>query len=316
MFRVRHVTGYDYADPVELAAHVVHLRPRTLPYQRVQSFTLHAEPVPERVAERQDHFGNPVAWLFLSGVHQALRISTDALVDVQARSVPDPMATLPWEQAAALAVASDAAEFVFPSPRVPILAEARHWAAPSFPPGRTVLDGSLDLMHRIAREFRFQPGATTVSTTVAKVLELRAGVCQDFAHAMIAGLRALGLPARYVSGYLRTRPPPGQARLVGADQSHAWVGCWLGPEHGWIDLDPTNAMVVQDGHVVLGWGRDYSDVSPVRGVLLGGGEHTLHVSVDIEPVEHQARLGSRHETGLDLAHSRWAGADIVHDHGA
>lgn len=285
--RVRHVTEYEYADPVELAAHLAHLRPRILPYQDVLSFKLQVEPAPERVVEGRDHFGNPVAWLFLSGMHQLLRVSTDGMVEVRARPVPDPGTTLAWEHVAGLARASDAAEFAFPSPRVPILPSAQAWAAPSFPPGRPVLAGLLDLMHRISDDFRFDPEVTTVSTTVDRVLELRAGVCQDFAHVMIAGLRTLGLPARYVSGYLRTRPPPGQARLVGADQSHAWVGCWLGPALGWVDLDPTNAMVVGDGHVVLGWGRDYSDVSPVRGVLLGGGEHTLHVSVDIEPAEDE-----------------------------
>lgn len=285
--RVRHVTAYEYEDPVELAAHMVHLRPRTLPFQAVRSYALDVQPRPERVVEGQDHFGNPIAWVFLSGAHGELRVSTDSAVDVSPRPAPDPSATPAWEHVAGQAPASEAAEFVFPSPRVPLLPAAGEWAAPSFPPGRPVLDGLLDLMHRIADGFRFDPEVTTVSTTVAKVLELRAGVCQDFAHVMIAGLRALGLPARYVSGYLRTRPPPGQPRLVGADQSHAWVGAWLGPAHGWVDLDPTNALVVGDGHVVLGWGRDYSDVSPVRGVLLGGGDHTLHVSVDIEPLEGQ-----------------------------
>jgi transglutaminase-like putative cysteine protease len=154
----------------------------------------------------------------------------------------------------------------------------------SFPAGRPVLAGLLDLTARIRGDFTFRPGVTTIATPVAKVLRQRAGVCQDFTHVMIAGLRALGLPARYVSGYIRTRPPPGRAARRGADQSHAWVGAWLGPEHGWIDLDPTNDLVVQDEHVVLGWGRDYGDVSPVRGVLLGGGTHKLSVSVDLEAV--------------------------------
>ena len=141
----------------------------------------------------------------------------------------------------------------------------------------------LDLCGRINREFAFRPGVTTVNTSVADVLAGRAGVCQDFTHLMIAGLRAHGLPARYVSGYLRTKPPPGQAPRRGADQSHAWVGCWLGPEHGWVDLDPTNNLVVGDEHVVLAWGRDYGDISPVRGVILGGGAHTVTVGVDLAP---------------------------------
>ena len=289
VLRVRHLTEYAYADPVELGAHVVHLRPRELPYQRVRRFHLHARPIPSRVAWGTDHFGNAVGWVFLSGVHDALCLEAESEVVVTPRPVPNPRMTMPWEHLAGLvqgrAGAGGPAEFSFASMRVPLLAEARGWALRSFPPGRPALEGVLDLMDRFGAEFRFDATVTTVSTPVARVLELRAGVCQDFAHLMIAGLRALGLPARYVSGYLRTRPPPGQARLVGADQSHAWVGVWLGPEHGWIDVDPTNAMVVQDGHVVLGWGRDYADVSPVRGVLLGGGEHTLDVSVDIAPVE-------------------------------
>ncbi len=287
--RVRHLTEYTYIDPVELGAHVVHLRPRELPYQRVKQFELHTAPTPSRITWGHDHFGNEVGWVFLSGLHDSLCLDAQADVVVMPRPVPRPEQTVPWDHLAGLvqqgAGAGGAAEFSFASVRVPLLAEARAWASLSFPPRRPVLAGVLDLMDRFAKEFRFDSTVTTVSTPVARVLELRAGVCQDFAHLMIAGLRAMGLPARYVSGYLRTRPPPGQARLVGADQSHAWVGVWLGPEHGWVDVDPTNAMVVQDGHVVLGWGRDYADVSPVRGVLLGGGDHTLEVSVDIAPAD-------------------------------
>ncbi len=286
VLQVRHVTAYDYQDPVELGAHVVHVRPRELPYQSVEHYRLQASPPLAREVWGFDHFGNSVGWLFLSGVHDALRLEAVGRVTVWPRAVPDPAATPPWEHVAADALrpaGANAAEFAFASPRVPLLADARDWASASLLPGRPVLAGVLDLVHRFSAEFRFDSTVTTVSTPVSRVLELKAGVCQDFAHLMIAALRSHGIPARYVSGYLRTRPPPGKARLVGADQSHAWVGCWLGPAHGWVDVDPTNAMVVQDGHVVLGWGRDYADVSPVRGVLLGGGSHTLKVSVDIAP---------------------------------
>lgn len=280
--RVLHRTTYTYVDPVELGAHVLHLRPRILPYQTLHDFSLDIGPdAAPRLSHGQDHYGNPVSWLFLAGLHGSLVIESRAEVEVSARHVPG--RTAAWERVAAQAIESDAAEFAFASPRVPALRQAREWAASSLPPGRPVLDGAIDLMHRFGTEFTFDPAATTVSTSISRVLELRAGVCQDFAHVMIAGLRAHGLPARYVSGYLRTVPPPGKARLVGADQSHAWVSVWLGPDVGWLDLDPTNQIVVQDGHVVLGWGRDYSDVSPVRGVLLGGGEHKLSVSVDIAP---------------------------------
>jgi len=165
----------------------------------------------------------------------------------------------------------------------PAEAGAGAYASVSFPPGRPILAGLLDFNARIRREFAFKAGVTTISTPVARVLAQRAGVCQDFSHLMISGLRALGLPARYVSGYLRTKPPPGQTARRGADQSHAWVGAWLGPEFGWVDLDPTNDLVVRDEHVVLAWGRDYGDISPVRGVILGGGHHTVSVAVDLEP---------------------------------
>jgi transglutaminase-like putative cysteine protease len=287
ILRVRHDTTYAYAARVELAAHLAHLRPRSLPWQRVHSFAMHVDPAPSRLTEGADHFGNPVTWLFLGSAHDGLRVSTEARVEVACRAAPDPRDTLSWERVAELAQRpAAAAEFSFGSQMAPASSEVRAWAAPSFTPGLPVLAGLLDLTSRIARDFRFRPGVTTISTPVARVLEMRAGVCQDFAHLMIAGLRALGLPARYVSGYVRTRPAPGQVKMRGADVSHAWVGCWLGPEHGWIDLDPTNDLVVSDEHVVLGWGRDFADVSPLHGLLLGGGKHTLSVGVDLEPVEH------------------------------
>lgn len=287
LLRVEHVTEYEYASRVELAAHMAHLRPRSLPWQQVRSFALRATPEPDRVVWGTDAFGNPLAWLFIDRAHAALRIATELVVAVESRPVPPARTTRAWEsvahQALRPAAAREIADFTFGSPMAPTEPESRDYAARSFPPGRPVLAGLLDLMDRIRQEFRFDPEVTTVSTPVLRVMELRAGVCQDFAHLMIAGLRGLGLPARYVSGYLRTVPPPGRPRLRGADQSHAWVGCWLGPEEGWVDLDPTNGLVVADEHVSLGWGRDYSDVSPVRGVLQGGGRHTLTVRVDIEP---------------------------------
>jgi len=296
VLRVEHVTRYEYASRVELAAHLVHLRPRELPWQRVLDYTLRAEPVPDRVRWGYDHFGNPLAWLFLDRAHRSLEVVTEALVDVAPPPAHAPPGdTLAWEHVARLAQRPDAArevaEFTYGSPMAPVEPAVRAYIAACFPPGRPILAALLDLMGRINREFRFDPGVTTVSTPVERVLQLRAGVCQDFAHLMIAGLRGLGLPARYVSGYLQTRPPPGQARLRGADQSHAWVGCWLGQAEGWIDLDPTNDLIVQDQHVWLGWGRDYADVSPIRGVLQGGGRHSLHVSVDITP-EEQAVCGT------------------------
>ncbi len=287
-YRVRHVTEYAYGGRVELAAHLLRLRPRDLPWQTVQEFRLSTSPA-ATMTWSDDHFGNRVAALLLDEPHTRFAVTADMMVEVRRpRALPDPAGTLAWERVVAMvqgaAAARDAAEFVFGSPLAPASQAAAGWARPSFPPARPILAGLLDLNARIHRDFRFDPEATGVSTPVERVLQLGAGVCQDFAHLMIAALRALRLPARYVSGYIRTVPAPGAARMCGADQSHAWVSCWLGPEDGWIDLDPTNNLVVADEHVWLGWGRDYADVSPIHGVLLGGGHHTLAVSVDMAPV--------------------------------
>jgi len=287
-YRVRHATIYRYGKPVDLASHMLHLAPRALPHQSVLASRIVATPEPARRTERLDHFGNGVAWLFLDRPHERFEVTLEATVDVLFPRPREAAATPPWEQVAAAARqggpdAWQAAEFVFDSPMAPAEAGAGGYAATSFFPGRPVLAGLLDLMARIRRDFKFKSGVTTIATPVARVLAQRAGVCQDFSHLMISGLRALGLPARYVSGYLRTKPPPGATARRGADQSHAWVGAWLGPDLGWVDLDPTNDLVVRDEHVVLAWGRDYGDISPVRGVILGGGHHTVSVGVDLEP---------------------------------
>ncbi len=288
-YRVRHETSYTYAQPVDLGRHMLHLTPRAMAWQRVVSSVLVAEPEPTLREEGLDHFGNPVTWMALDRPHATFRLALEAVVEVEAPLPPEGGAMRPWEAVVAAAQAGgaegwEAAEFAFASPLAPADEGAGAYAALSFPPGRSILAAVLDLTGRIRREFAFRPGVTTVSTPVSRVLAQRAGVCQDFTHLMIAGLRALGLPARYVSGYLRTRPPPGQAKRQGADQSHAWVGCWLGPGLGWIDLDPTNDLVVRDEHVVLAWGRDYGDISPVRGIILGGGSHSVTVAVDLAPV--------------------------------
>ncbi len=293
-YHVRHVTSYAYAEPVDLARHMLHLMPRDLAHQglahqTVLDVSLIGLPLPSRRNEALDHFGNRIAWMFLDVAHQKFDVTVEATVEVGFPPPPDPAATPPWESVAAALRGGgpggwDAAEFVFDSPMVAADPDAGAFVASSFPPGRPILAALLDLNARIRREFAFRAGVTTISTPVSVVLKQRAGVCQDFTHLMISGLRALGLAGRYVSGYIRTRPPPGVAARRGVDQSHAWVGAWLGPEHGWIDLDPTNDLIVADEHVVLAWGRDYGDISPVRGILLGGGRHGVKVSVDLQPV--------------------------------
>lgn len=283
-YHLRHATAYRYARPVDLAAHLLHLTPRAVPGQDVVAMRITVSPTPAYRVEGADHFGNQVAWLSIEQPHAALEVVLEAMVEVGFAAPPQAAETPPWEAVRAAldrVEGAGAVEFALPSAQAPADPAAGAYAAASFPADRPVLAGLLDLTRRIRRDFAFKPGVTTIATPVAEVMRLRAGVCQDFAHLMIAGLRALGLPARYCSGYVRTRPPPGQPRRQGADQSHAWVGCWLGPEHGWVGLDPTNDLVVRDEHVLLAWGRDFADVSPVQGILLGGGRQALEVSVDL-----------------------------------
>ena len=287
-YRVRHVTRYAYGSPVELAAHLVHLRPRSLAWQRIISETITANPLPARRSDGFDHFGNHVTWLFLDMPHADFAVTSDSVVEVDCPPPAPAAATPAWEVVAGAANGPDgweAVEFRFGTAKAPIEDTATAYAAASFVPGRPALQALLDLNDRFYRDFRFRSGVTTISTPVSQVMQRREGVCQDFSHAMISGLRGLGLPARYTSGYIRTKPPPGQRRRLGSDQSHAWVGCWLGPEHGWVNVDPTNGIMVRDEHVLLGWGRDFSDVSPVVGIILGGGRHAVSVGVDLEPLD-------------------------------
>lgn len=283
--RVRHVTQYRYATPVELAMHQLRLSPRALPGQRVLDAAILTDPPAAHRRDGCDHFGNPTTWLSIETPHDRFEVIGTATVEVRMPDPPPPAETPPWEAVAQAATAVAAAEFLHASPLVPETPAAAAWARVDFPAGRPVLEAVLAFNRRLCDEIAFRPGVTAVGTPPAEVLERREGVCQDVAQLMLAGLRGLGLPARYVSGYLRTRPPPGQPRRRGADASHAWVGCWLGPAVGWVDLDPTNGLIVHEEHVVLAWGRDYGDVGPVRGVVLGGGAHTLEVAVDLEPLQ-------------------------------
>jgi transglutaminase-like putative cysteine protease len=282
-YRLRHRTTYTYVEPVDVATHMLHLSPRPGTRQRVLAAEILCEPAPSNRTIASDHFGNSVTWLFVERPHTRLELVLNALVEVAGEPAAGP-AGLAWDELRD-AAPWDATEFTFDSALAPASAPALAYAAASFAPGRDAFDAVRDLTTRIRREFAFKPGVTSVSTPVAQVLTQKAGVCQDFAHVMIAGCRAHGMPARYVSGYIRTRPKPGEEKRRGSDVSHAWVAAWLGPLLGWVEFDPTNDMVVATEHVVLGHGRDYADISPVRGVLLGGGRHSVAVGVDLEPAE-------------------------------
>jgi transglutaminase-like putative cysteine protease len=294
LYRIEHETRYTYASRVSTSQHVAYLRPRVLARQRVPRLELTVGPHPARWTRRVDYFGNAVDQFTLLQPHTELTVRAHSLVEVlPGPTHPVPEQSPPWEDARDALVyqkdapAGEAVQYAFASPYVALDPEMAAFARASFPPGRPLLAAAIDLMHRIHAEFRYDPEATTITTPVGRVLAERRGVCQDFAHVEIACLRSLGLAARYVSGYLLTTPPAGEPRLQGADASHAWLAVHC-PRYGWVDLDPTNDLLPDRQHVTLGWGRDYGDVSPLRGVILGGARHTLSVGVSVAPLDHDA----------------------------
>jgi transglutaminase-like putative cysteine protease len=282
---VVHITEYLYSERVSTSHHGLHLLPRETPEQRCLGEELEIAPAPTIRRDRLDAFGNRVTYVEIMEPHTNLRITSRTEVEVAPRA-PLPAGGPPWEdvrdavRAGADGDARAARDYAFVSPHVPLSASARAYAATSFQPGRPLVEAARELTKRLHADFVYDGRATTIATPVDEVIRLGRGVCQDFAHVQLAGLRALGLPARYVSGYLVTKPPPGKPRLVGADASHAWLSVWV-PGGGWIPFDPTNDVVPGEQHITVGWGRDFSDVTPVRGVIMGGGRHDLWVSVDV-----------------------------------
>ncbi|MCA9258152.1 MAG: transglutaminase family protein [Planctomycetales bacterium] len=290
-YRITHVTKYAYEEQASVCHNKVHLRPRPMPGQNTRSFHLHVSPEPAAIVERTDYFGNGVHYFTVQDPHRVLSVTGASEIDVDSPTqVVDFNSSPPWEAVVEqLRRPGDdaqvaAAQFTFPSSYTPVDDEFADYARPSFPAGRQVLAGASDLTRRIFSEFKYVPQATSLSTPVHEVLARRVGVCQDFAHLQIACLRSMGLAARYVSGYLRTMPPPGKARLVGADASHAWLSVWDGIG-SWVDFDPTNNVVPGADHITVAFGRDYGDVCPIQGVFVGGGGHRMTVSVDVEAVD-------------------------------
>ena len=282
---------------MSLSQQQLHLSPRILDWQQVEEQRIDIVPVPTWRRDGRDAFGNPVTWMAFHVPHDELLIRSVMTVAVMPHLPKDIEASLPWEQVRdRLAYDStdplpedlDATRFLFESPHVRVKHELANYAADCFPPETPVLVGAQALMAKIFEEFTFDPEATTVSTPVLEVLENKRGVCQDFAHLMIACLRALGLAARYVSGYLLTRPPPGKPRLIGADASHAWVSVYApGSDNDWVDFDPTNDLLPDTEHITLAFGRDFSDISPLRGIILGGGGTEPDVAVTVVPLDEE-----------------------------
>jgi transglutaminase-like putative cysteine protease len=291
-YRIVHRTTHRYKSFVSVGNHIACLTPKSSQAHSCVSHELRISPTPTTRSERLDYFGNRLSLFTIQTPHKVLVVEARSEVDLSAEVTRWPEVSPPWEDVA-LRLRRDhsdagleAYQFAFESPRIQLKSEFASYAAVSFTSGRSLTSALLDLTARIHKDFRFDSSATNVATTSEEVFRKRRGVCQDFAHLQIACLRSLNLPARYVSGYLRTYPPPGRPRLVGADASHAWLSVYC-PGAGWLDVDPTNNMVPSKSHVTLAWGRDYGDVSPLRGLILGARDHKLKVAVDMEPIDPQ-----------------------------
>lgn len=289
IYDIRHVTIYEYGSRVTLSYCALRLLPRDGPGQKVLASNLHIDPAPKEIDERACFFGNRLTSMTIETPHRRLTVEASSSVEVERLAPPDAAATRPWEEVRETAYESQSlarqspALFLHPSRYVPRFPPAREYARAFFAPGRPVLEAASDLMRHMRRDFVYDPTSTVVSTPLSQAFEQRSGVCQDFAHIMIAGLRGLGLPAAYVSGYIRTVPLGSAADLQGADAMHAWVSLWCGADAGWIGLDPTNALLVGNDHIVLAEGRDYADISPVAGIISGAGEQDIEVKVDVVP---------------------------------
>ncbi len=287
-FHIRHTTRYKYSEPASLSQNELYLHPRDTQYQKILSSRLVIEPKPAFTRTRSDFFGNLVDVFMVQASHRELSITADSLIETAVPHPPGAPSTPAWESVAEHLRAYpgeadlEAYQFVFPSPMISVSQALKRYGEPSFRAGAPILEAALDLTRRINEEFIYEKGATTIGTTMEAVLESKTGVCQDFAHFQIGVMRAYGLAVRYVSGYLETQPPPGKPKLLGADASHAWLSVYI-PYRGWVDLDPTNNLIPGDRHITIAWGRDYSDVTPAKGIVMGGGVQSQSILVDVLP---------------------------------
>jgi transglutaminase-like putative cysteine protease len=289
VYNITHYTRYIYSRVVTLCHNEARLLPRdNAVWQRCGESQIEIAPRPALLLERRDFFGNRVLYFAIQDIHQNLEVSVQTEVETRGQSFSESSVSPAWEEVVQTLRADPDPEvienrqFTLSSPFIDQYTALRDYAAPSFPAGRSLWEAVLDLNRRIYQDFTYDPHFTTLATPLSEVLESRRGVCQDFAQLAIGCLRSLGLAARYMSGYLETLPPPGKPRLIGADASHAWLAVYL-PHGGWAEFDPTNNCMPCGQHIVLAWGRDYSDVAPLKGVMSGGGKHSLKVSVDVAP---------------------------------
>lgn len=294
IYHVRHTTSVRYDAFVRLARFNLRLRPAPWPTQTVTDFTLEVKPTPAAIEERKSAYPVNIARMVIETPLTELQVESRFTVDVSAEAAEPEPGDASVAEVAEAALRVDAihptapANYLFASPFTPMDPQIQAWAAETLPPERGVLAAGLDLAQRIQREFTYDPAATDTDTPPAEAFAAKHGVCQDFAHILLIALRGAGLPAAYVSGYLRTDPPPGRPRLIGADATHAWVMLWCGPMRGWVGLDPTNGVTMGPGHVFTAMGRDYADVAPMDGVFVGQGAQNISVQVDVIPAEELA----------------------------
>jgi len=290
-YRIKHTTHYEYSSQVSMCFNEARMSPVNSAHQTCARNRFVIHPAPESIHKRFDYFGNQVTSFDILQPHRELSVTVYSEVQVLAHAQQALFAAdYPWEFVRdSLKTTTDpeqivVREYILPSMLIPVFDEVKEYADKSFKPGRSVMEAIRELVERIFKDFKYDPGFSSISTPLKTVLEHRRGVCQDFAHLGIACIRSMGLAAGYVSGYLETLPPPGEEKLEGADASHAWLAVYL-PDHGWMHLDPTNNMVAGDQHITLAFGRDFADVTPLKGVIYGGDDHELSVSVDVRRIE-------------------------------
>lgn len=284
-YRIVHKTSYTYSEPTSLFQTEARLTPRTFKKQNCINSKFDITPLPVSLRKRIDFFGNTVQYFAIDSPHKNLSITVTSDVEIKNNASQFPQ-DIAWEEAVKYIKNEhnfdvlEARSFVLESPLITVTQELLDYARVSFLPGRPLIEAVHDLMTRIFNDFEYSPGFTTIATPLSQVMKHRRGVCQDFAQLAIGCIRGMKLSARYVSGYIETIPPPGKPKLVGADASHAWFSVYV-PTVGWLDFDPTNNQIPENRHITVAWGRDYSDVPPLKGVFFGGGTHELRVSVDV-----------------------------------